>query len=194
MTTHSLIMTAALSMAACAPADATYDTESNPFHAEAAPGTDPLEDAGFLAAKGAAEADRDVVRDKPVDIDREIERASQELEDEGCRRVAYTVIRWSNDGHHYQGLFFDLNGRVVANNEGYFAPVNDRGGTFAGPWQTGIDDDGSARGGPMGGIYTGDQTLSGTITYGALPFHLRGKWAPRSRHGGIAVGVVAFCG
>ena len=194
MTTHSFIMTAVLSVAACAPADVTYDAESNPFQAQAELGTDPLEDAGFLAAKGAAEADRDALRDQPVDIDREIERASQALEDAGCRRVAYTVIRWRNSGHQYRGLFFDLNGQVVANHTGYFAPVNGQGGTFAGPWQTGMDDEGNARGGPMGGIYTGDQTLTGTVTYGTLPFHLRGKWAPRSEHGGIAVGVVAYCG
>jgi hypothetical protein len=193
MRLQTLITTAIFGATACAPTEDTFDPNNPVFDTTAMAGESALDDAGFLAARTSAESDRDGLRDAPIkDIERDIERDVRDLEDAGCRRVAYTVMRWRDEGD-FKGVFFDLGGEAIARNKGHFSPLSETGGVFAGPWHTPVTDRDNARGGVMGGHYTDEHTMDGTINYGDTPFVLRGKWARLSRRGGVALGVVAYC-
>jgi hypothetical protein len=199
---HTLtIALGALGFVACAPADSTndpavdpvIDAAADPFEGDIEAAASPLDDPGFSAAKGTLDAEeRDTRDDDGLTIDERLKRDARDLDDEGCHRVAYTVMRWSDD-HDYAGAFYALDGTAVARNEGHWAPVRERGGVFAGPWRMPSTDAEVVRGGPMGGEFFASHQFMGTVTYAHHALDLRGVWARTGRNGGIAVGIVAYC-
>jgi hypothetical protein len=191
----------AIGFVACAPADSTNDpavdpvTDAavDPFADDIEAAASPLDDPGFSAAKGTLDSEeRDTRDDDGLTIDERLKRDARDLDEEGCRRVAYTVMHWI-DEHKYKGTFYALDGTAVADNVGYWAPIDERGGVFAGPWGMPTTDAEVERGGPMGGVYLASHQFTGTVTYLHRPFDIRGMWTRTSREGGIAFGIVSYC-
>jgi hypothetical protein len=178
-----------LALTACAPSEDTL-TDGPLFEADGTAAAKPTDDLGFEAARKALRLSRDA-RVTP-DLEQDMRDRLDEV-DTDCVRVAFLALRWSDDDNDFHGSFYTLRGRPVAKTRGYYAPVGERGGTFAGLWTAPTGPSDGGRGGPIGGIYGNDHSFTGQATYDGLPFELNGGWARLDENGGIALATVENC-